>query len=176
MSPAPATEVAARRLIVVADALLRSESSGVCLGEGQKWIPEWAPPARVAANHRGAPMVGQRATSRASRDALHDSTGLLITGRRLSDASVTRPIALARSTSCHPVQPSAVRIREHGAAPVAFYEYIPSWRATGPAADFSDGDIRLLDQLRPVASRLLRRAALSSLAEASASALGPRAA
>ena len=48
-----------------------------------------------------------------------------------------------------------------------------SWLGTyRTASDFSDGDVRLLDQLRPVASRLLRRAAVSSLAEASASAWG----
>ena len=35
------------------------------------------------------------------------------------------------------------------------------------ARGFSDGEIRLVGQLRPVASRLLRRAAVSSLAEAS---------
>jgi DNA-binding CsgD family transcriptional regulator len=49
------------------------------------------------------------------------------------------------------------------------YAYLASYRA---AREFSDGDIRIMDQLRPVASRLLRRATVSSLAEASASAWG----
>jgi DNA-binding CsgD family transcriptional regulator len=39
-------------------------------------------------------------------------------------------------------------------------------------ADFSDGDIRLLDQLRPGATRLLHRAAVGGLAAAAASAWG----
>jgi DNA-binding CsgD family transcriptional regulator len=61
-------------------------------------------------------------------------------------------------------------------APLDFpkrYACLESYRAAGT---FSDADIRLLHQLRPVASRLLRRAAVSRLAEASASAweLAPR--
>jgi DNA-binding CsgD family transcriptional regulator len=46
-----------------------------------------------------------------------------------------------------------------------------AWFATHrETGDFSDGDVWLLDQIRPVASRLLRRSTVSSLAEASASA------
>ena len=61
-------------------------------------------------------------------------------------------------------------------APVGFpneHAQLASYRA---GCGFSDRDIRTLGQLRPVASRLLRRAVVSSLAEASANAwhLAPR--
>jgi DNA-binding CsgD family transcriptional regulator len=135
----------------------------VCLGEGQgigphgfKWrrlteVPLWSPTVRG----REHPVL-----------ALHDSTKLLITRRR-SDVGSLR--------SRWPIEPRYFDIpfgyENMVGTPVDFYKhsFLASYRAGG---DFSDGDIRLLDQLRPVASRLLRRSTVSSLVEASASAWG----
>jgi DNA-binding CsgD family transcriptional regulator len=100
--------------------------------------------------------------------AIHDLTGLLITCRR-SDVGSFRSLPSTIDYG-HFWRPFGTE--NMIGAPVDFpteHAYLASYRVAG---DFSDGDIRLMDQLRPVASRLLRRSTVSSLAEASASAWG----
>jgi DNA-binding CsgD family transcriptional regulator len=162
-SPVPPTEAAAGRLIAVADALVRCDLSIVCLGEGTHGITGgqdqlvWRPLLEVpmwSSSMRGLehPMV-----------ALHPSTGLFITRRR-SEVGSRPPRSPAIDISRF--LPLPLGYENMVAAPVDFYEhsYLASYRA---GRDFSDGDIGLLDQLRPVGSRLLRRAAVSDLAKAS---------
>lgn len=165
-SPAPATDVAARRLVTVVDTLVQSDVTGVCLGgeedgipsvEGLEWrrftdLPQWSSSVRV----REHPAIGP-----------HDPTGLFVTGRR-SDVASLRALWPTVDISQFDVP---VGYENLVGVPVDFYghSFLASYRAGG---DFSDGDVRLLDQLRPVASRLLRRAAVSRVAEASASAWG----
>jgi DNA-binding CsgD family transcriptional regulator len=153
-------------LITVVDALVRSDLTGVCLGgvedgignvEGLQWrrftdLPLWS----SAVRGREHPAI-----------APHDPTGLFITGRR-SDVGSLRSLWPTVDVSHFDVP---VGYENLVGAPIDFYghSFMASYRAGG---DFSDGDVRLMNQLRPVASRLLRRATVSGLAEASASAWG----
>jgi DNA-binding CsgD family transcriptional regulator len=167
-SPAPATEDAAKKLVAVVGALVQGDLALVCLGDG--WavsdvqhtvegrlnadLPQWTSGVRG----REHPVV-----------AFHDPTGLLTIGRR-SDVGSPGSLEPAAVRYCHFWRPFGVE--NMLGAPVDFpneRSYMASYRA---ASQFADGDIRLLDQLRPVGSRLLRRAAVSSIAEASASAWG----
>ena len=164
-SPAPTTEIAARRLIAVVDALVRSDVTGVCLGGEEDGIPsvdglEWRRftdlPQRSSVRGRKHPAI-----------APHDPTGLFITGRG-SDVASLRSLWPTVDISQFDVP---VGYENLVGVPVDFYEhsFLASYRAGG---DFSDGEVRHLDQLRPVASRLLRRSTVSTLAAASASAWG----
>jgi hypothetical protein len=84
-SPAPATEVAADRLVGVMEALVPGDLSLVCLGEGGAFassraegrlladLPVWAPSGRG----REHPVV-----------AFHDSTGLLVICQRADVGSL----------------------------------------------------------------------------------------
>jgi DNA-binding CsgD family transcriptional regulator len=145
-------------LVCLGDGWAVSDVQGRVEGRLNADMPLWTSGVRG----RGHPVV-----------AFHDPTGLLTIGRR---ADVGSPGSRQPETTryCHFWRPFGVA--NMLGAPVEFpneRSYMASYRA---ARGFSDGDIRLLDQLRPVGSRLMRRAAVSSLAEASVSAwdLTPR--
>ncbi len=179
-SPAPATEIAADRLVAVVGALVPGDLSKVWLGDERAFFD-------VQHRIEGRRIADVPLWSSSVRDhehlvvAFHDSTGLLTTGRRSDVGSLRsrRPAIDYRRHDPRLVLTPAARVfwlpfglENMLRAPVGFpneHAHLASYRA---GCDFSDGDIRLLDQLRPVASRLLRRAVVSSLAEASASAWG----
>lgn len=168
-SPAPAMRDAAHALTAVADTLVPSEYSTVCLGEG----------GGGGINNVEVGLDGQHVTelhrwSASVRGhehpviAVHDATGLLVIGRR-ADIGSCRPEwpTFDLSTYWRPF-----RFENMVGAPVGFpndHAYLASLRA---GRGYSDGEVRLLDRLRPVASRLLRRSAVSSLAGASTRAWG----
>jgi DNA-binding CsgD family transcriptional regulator len=166
-SPAPSTEAAARRLAGVIGALVPGDLATVNLGDPRPFhdvefecgecnveleCSDWRPlDARDLARMR------------------FTETGLLITGRR-SDAGSFRslPLAIDHARFRRPLE---IFGENMVGVPLGFPEC--AWLATHrEAGDYSDGDVWLLDQLRPVASRLLRRAAVSSVTEASARAWG----
>jgi DNA-binding CsgD family transcriptional regulator len=180
-SPAPTTEVAAHRLVGVIEALVPSDLSKVWLGGEATFfnVPHMVQGRRIADEP-------PHSTSVLDHEHLlvtfHDSTGLLTTGRRSGGGGglrSTRPPIAYRHHDPRLVLTPATRafwlpfgLDTMLRAPVGFpneHAHLASYRAAG---DFSNADIRLLGQLRPVASRLLRRAAVSSLAFASANAWG----
>jgi DNA-binding CsgD family transcriptional regulator len=166
-TPARTTEVAARRLLRVVESLVPGDISKVYLGEdvgyysvpprfGGRRIADLPPPWSSARNHEHLVV------------ALHDSTGLLITCRR-SDVGTFRSLPQQVDYG-HFWRPFGTE--NMIGAPVDFpteHAYLASYRAAG---DYSEEDIRIMDRLRPVASRLLRRATVGGLAEASASTWG----
>jgi DNA-binding CsgD family transcriptional regulator len=168
-SPAPATDVAPGRLVaVVAGQLVPGDLSMVCLGErglgGLANVQHRVDGRRLAVLHEWSPSVrgGEHPVA-----VVHDPTGLVITGRRSDIRSLrTLPPTIDYGHLWRPFG-----ITDMVAAPIDYPDrsYLASYRAAG---GFSDGEIRLLDQLRPIASRLLRRANVSGLAAASASAWG----
>ncbi len=167
-SPAPAMDAAARRLVTVAGALVPRDLSMACLGPGGGITDAW-PSGLEGRQIADLPLWTSSVRGRQHPViALHDSTGLLITGRR-SDVGSRRSL---RPTIDYGHFWRPFGIENMVGVPVYFpheRSYLASYReATG----FSDEDIRLLAQLRPAASRLLRRAAVSSVADASASAWG----
>lgn len=161
-SPAPATEVAADRMVGVVASLVPGDLSMMCLGDG------WAVSnARHTVDGRLNDDMPVWSTSARGREhpvaAFHEPTGLLTIGRPsdVGSPGSRRPEAVR---FCHFWRPFGVE--NMLGAPVGFpneRSYLASYRTR---RDFSDGDIRLLDQLRPVASRLLRRSAVCRLAEA----------
>jgi DNA-binding CsgD family transcriptional regulator len=179
-SPAPPTEVAARRLVAVIEALVPSDLSKVWLGGAATFfnVPHMVEGRRIADEPLGSTSVRDHEHLVVT---LHDSTGLLTTGRRSGDGSLrsTRPPIAYRHHDPQVVLTPATRafwlpfgLDTMLRAPVGFpneHAHLASYRAAG---EFSIGDIRLLGQLRPVASRLLRRAAVSTLAQASSSTWG----
>ena len=142
-SPAPATEVAAGRLAEVVGALVPGDVSVVVL------------------NGRGAfanvqlEVEWRRLHARDLARWRTTGTGLLMRPT-IDYGQYWLPFGIENMVGVHVDWPDEC-------------SSIATYRA---ASDFSDGDIRLLDQLRPVASRLLRRAAVRGLAEASARAWG----
>jgi DNA-binding CsgD family transcriptional regulator len=153
---------------VVVSELVPGDLSLVCLGDGRSFddvhhdvdgrlvadLPLWSSGVRG----REHPVV-----------AFDDSTGLLTIGQR-SDVGSPGSRVPAATRYCHFWRPFGVE--NMLGAPIEFANdssYLASFRAT---SGFSAGDIRLLDQLRPFGSRLLRRASVSSLAEAAANAWG----
>ena len=183
-SPAPATAIAAERLVAVVGALVPSDLSKVWLGDERAFFD---------AQHtiEGRRIADEPLGSSSARDhehlvvTIHDSTGLLTTGRGADIGSVRspRPAIVYHHHDPRLVLTPATRafwlpfgLENMLRAPVGFPNeraHLASYRA---GCGFSDRDIRPLGQLRPVASRLLRRAVVSSLAEASANAwhLAPR--
>jgi DNA-binding CsgD family transcriptional regulator len=160
--PAPTTEVAAKRLVGVIEALIPGDLSKVYLGDevgyynvrprfGGRRIADLPPPWFANARDHEHIVV-----------AIHDPTGLLVTCRR-SDVGSFRSL---RPTIDYGHFWRPFGIENIIGAPVDFpneHAYLASYRVAG---DFSDGEIRILDQLRPIASRLLRRSAVSGLADA----------
>jgi DNA-binding CsgD family transcriptional regulator len=167
-SPVPATEVAAKRLVEVVGALVPGDLSLVCLGDG--WAVSDVQHTVEGRLNADLPLWSSGVRSREHPVvAFHDPTGLLTIGRR-ADVGSPKSLQPAATRYCHFWRPFGVE--NMLGAPVDFpneRSYMASYRS---ASDFSDGEIRVLDQLRPVGSRLLRRAAVSSLAEASVSAWG----
>jgi DNA-binding CsgD family transcriptional regulator len=168
-SPVPAKKDAASRLLGVIESLIPGDLSKVYLGEdgvgyynvlptlGGRRIADLPPPWSVSAREHEHLVV-----------AIHDPTGLLITCRR-SDVGSFRSLR-PNIDYGHLWRPFGVENIVY--APVDFpteHAYLASYRVAG---DYSDGEVRLLDQLRPVASRLLRRSIVSGLAHASATAWG----
>jgi DNA-binding CsgD family transcriptional regulator len=167
-TPAPSSEVAAGRLIAyMAGALVPSDLAGMCLGEGVSVsnlpyvvdgrqitvLPQWSSTAR---GHEH-PVTG-----------FHDSAGLIITGRP-TDVSGLRPSPPTWDGG-HLWRPFGA---EHMVAAMLDFPVEGCYLAVHRSAHgFSDEEIRLMEQLRAVASRLLRRAAVSSLAVASTSTWG----
>jgi DNA-binding CsgD family transcriptional regulator len=167
-SPAPATEVAAGQLAEVIGALVPGDLAMLCLGDGTAVSNvQHAVDGRLNAD---VPLWSSGVRGREHPvAAYHDPTGLMTIGRR-ADVGSPGSLRPAAIRYCHFWRPFGVE--NMLGAPVDFpneRSYLASYRA---AHDFSDDDIRLLDQLRPIASRLLRRAAVSNLAAASATAWG----
>jgi DNA-binding CsgD family transcriptional regulator len=171
-SPAPATEVAAGRLAGVVGALIPGDIATVNLGDPRPFHDvEYVCGCSRAldARHNVELACGdwRPLDPRIHARMRFTETGVLITDRR-SDAGSFRSLPPTIDYGCIR---RPVGIENVVGAPIAFPGC--GWLATHrEAGDFSDGDILLLDQLRPVASRLLRRSTVSSLAEASASAWG----
>jgi DNA-binding CsgD family transcriptional regulator len=170
-SPAPATEDAARTLARVLGAIIPGEFANVYLGQlGVAF-------ANVQAKPAGRLLADRSLRSPSAWDqeppvvAIHDSTGLLVTCRR-SDVGIFGSL---RPTTDYGHYWRPFEMADMIGVRVGFpteHAYLASYRTTV----FSEQDVRTLDQLRPVASRLLRRASVGKLAEASARAwgLGPR--
>jgi DNA-binding CsgD family transcriptional regulator len=154
-SPAPATDVAAGRLAAVIGALVPADLASVNLGDPRPFhdveleCGEWRPlEARDLARMR------------------FTETGLVISDRRSDAGSFRSPPSTIDYGRFW--RPSG--LENVVGVPLGFPNEC-AWFATHrETGDFSDGDVWLLDQIRPVASRLLRRSTVSSLAEASASA------
>ena len=171
-SQAPAMDAAARRLAGVIGALVPADLASVNLGDPRPFhdvafeCGEW--PIDPRHNVSLACGVWRPLEARDLARMRFTETGLVISDRR-SDAGSLRslPPTIDYGRYWRPLG-----IENVVGAPLDFPNGC-AWLATHRAAgDFSDEDVRLLDQLRPVASRLLRRASVSSLAEASASAWG----
>jgi DNA-binding CsgD family transcriptional regulator len=166
-TPAPALDVAAKRLLGVIETLIPGDISKVYLGEDIGYYS--VPP---GSGRRIADLRPPWSASTWDHEhlvvAIHETTGLLITCRR-SDVGSFRSLWPSADYG-HFWRPFG--IENMLGAPVDFparHAYLASYRAVG---DYSEEDVRLMDRLRPVASRLLRRSTVSGLAEASASAWG----
>jgi len=167
-TPAPLSVLAAGKLIAsMAGALVPSELAGMCLGAGLSVsnLPYPVDGRQIAVLHQwSSTALGHEHPV----TAFHDSAGLVIMGRR-TDVSGLRPSPPTWDGG-HLWRPFGV---EHMVAAMLDFPAEGSYLAVHRSGHgFSDDDIRLMEQLRAVASRLLRRAAVSVLAVASTSTWG----
>jgi DNA-binding CsgD family transcriptional regulator len=143
-SPAPATEVAAGRLAEVVGALVPGEISIVTLNR-------WGAVTNVQLEIEWRPLN--------ARD--------LARWRTTGTGLVMRP-----TIDYGQYWLPSFGIENMVGVHVDWPDHCSSLATYRAGSDFSDRDIRLLDQLRPVATRLLRRAAARALAAPAASAWG----
>lgn len=166
-SPAPTTEVAAGRLAEVVGALVPGDLATVNVGDGRPFHD-----VEFECGECGVDLECSDWRRLDARDVARlrfTETDIVITGKR-SDAGSFRSLPPAIDPARFR-RPREIFGQIMVGVPLSFPEC--AWLATHrEAGDYSDGDVWLLDQLRPVASRLLRRAAVSGLARASASAWG----